>query len=79
MKSIEIEVDDELFAVIANDKQIQAMGISAFFGRVAKFLLELKAEYGIDVQFERAFSDPRVHDAFEEEMKKWIDEKVWRE
>jgi len=76
MKSIQIEIDDELFDAIANDRQIQAMGISAFFCRVAKFFLKLKTEYGIDVQFERAYSDPRAREEFDREMKEWIDEQA---
>ena len=79
MKSIRIEVDDELFAAIANDKQIQAMGISEFFCRAAKFFLKLKTEYGIDMQFERAYSDPRAREEVDREMKEWIDEQVWPE
>jgi len=79
MRLIQIEVDDELFGAITNDKQIQAMGISALFCRAAKFFLKLKTEYGIDVQFEQAYSDPRVREEFDREMKEWVDEQVWIE
>jgi len=76
MKSIQIEIDDALFDAITNDKQIQAMGISEFFCRAAKFFLKLKTEYGIDIQFERAYGDPRVREEFDREMKEWIDEQA---
>jgi len=79
IRSIQIEVDDELFDAITNDKEIQAMGISEFFCQVAKFFLKLKTEYGIDMQFERAYSDPRAREAFDREMKEWIDEQRWIE
>lgn len=79
MKSIQIEVDDELLDAIAKDKDFQAMALSEFFCRAAKFFLKVKAEFEIDKQFERAYGDPHVREAFEREVKEWIDEQVWPE
>jgi hypothetical protein len=79
MKSVQIEVDDELLDVIAQNKEAQAIGISAFLCKAAKFFLKCKIEYEIDAQYERAYSDPRVREEFDREMKEWIDEQVWED
>ncbi len=79
MKSIQIEVDDELLEAIAKDKEFQVMDVSDFFRRAAKFFLKLKNEYEIDKQTDLAYSDPRAREAFEREVKEWIDEQVWED
>jgi uncharacterized protein YecA (UPF0149 family) len=79
VKSIQIEVDDELLEAIAKDKDFRTKDISEFFCRAVKFFLKLKTEFEIDKQYERAYSDPRVREAFEREVKEWIDEQVWPE
>lgn len=76
MKSVQIEVDDELLDAIVKNKEVQAMGISAFFGKAAKFFLKCKTEYEIDLQDEHAYDNPRAREAFDREMKEWIDEQV---
>jgi hypothetical protein len=77
MKAIQIEVDEELLEAISKDKEIQAMGISAFFRTTIKSFLKWKAEREIDKQYERAYSDPRAREALEREVKEWVDEQVW--
>jgi hypothetical protein len=77
MKAIQIEVDDELFDAIVKDKEVQALGISEFFRTTAKSFLKWRAEREIDRQYERVYSDPRVREDFEREVKEWIDEQVW--
>jgi len=37
----------------------------------------IRIENGIDIQFERAYGDPRAREEFDREMKEWIDEQVW--
>jgi hypothetical protein len=77
MKSIQIEVAEELLAAIAEDKDFRAMEVSEFFRKAAKFFLKCKSEYEIDAQYQRAYGDPRVREEFAREMKEWIDEQVW--
>jgi hypothetical protein len=77
MKAIQIEVDEELLNSIVKDKEVQAMGVSQFFSKSAKFFLKWKTEYEIKKQFEHAYSDPRAREEFDREMKEWIDEQVW--
>jgi len=76
MKAIQIEVEEKFLDSIANDKAVQAMGVSEFFRKAAKFFLKWKAEYEIDKQFERAYSDPRAREEFDREMKEWISEQA---
>jgi len=77
MKAIQIEVDDELLNSIARDKEVQAIGVSQFFSKAARFFLKWKTEYEINKQFERAYSDPHAREEFDREMKEWIEEQVW--
>lgn len=77
MKAIQIEVDEDLLNSIAKDKEGQAMDVSEFFRKAAKFFLKWRTEYEINKQFERAYSDPRAREEFDREMKDWIDEQVW--
>ncbi|MCI0697797.1 hypothetical protein L0337_38090 [candidate division KSB1 bacterium] len=79
MRSIQIEVDEELLAAIAKDKDFRAMEVSEFFRKAAKFFLKCKIEYEIDVQYKRAYSDPRIREEFDREMKEWINEQVWED
>jgi hypothetical protein len=79
MTSVQIEIDEKLLESIANDKDFQAMQISEFFSKAAKFVLKLKTEHEIDKQFERAYSHPGVREAFEREVKEWIGEQAWND
>lgn len=77
MKSIQIEVDEELLAAIAKDKDFRAMEVSEFFRSTAKAFLKRKAEREIDRQYERVYGVPCVREDFEREVKEWIDEQIW--
>jgi hypothetical protein len=79
MKAIQIEIDEELLDAINRDEEVQALGISEFFRTTAKSFLKWKAEREIDRQYERAYGDPCAREAFEREVKEWIDEQVWPE
>ncbi|NUM76761.1 hypothetical protein HUU40_20555 [candidate division KSB1 bacterium] len=77
MKTIQVEVDDALLEAMSKYKEWQAIDTSEFLLRSAKFLIKLREEHEIDAQIERAYSDPRVRDEFDREMKEWEDEQVW--
>jgi hypothetical protein len=77
MKAVQIEVDEEVLNSIAKDKDFRKMDVSEFFHKAAKFFLRWKAEYEIEKQFKRAYSDPRAREEFDREMKEWVDEQVW--
>jgi len=79
MKAIQIEVDEELLEAINRDEEVQALGISEFFRATAKSFLKRKAERAIKKQYERAYGDSRAREAFEREVREWIDEQVWPE
>lgn len=77
MKAIQIEVDDELLDAMANDKEVQELGMSEFFRATVKSFLKWKAEREIDKQYEQVYGDPRARESLEREVKEWIDEQVW--
>jgi hypothetical protein len=79
MRAIQIEIDEELLNSIAKDKELQAMDISEVFRVATKFFLKWKAQYEIEKQFRRTYSDPRVREEFDREMKEWVEEQVWIE
>jgi diketogulonate reductase-like aldo/keto reductase len=79
MKAIQIEVDDELLDALAKDEKVQAIGVSEFFRATVKSFLKWKVEREIDKQYERVYSDPRVREEFDREVKEWLEEQVWIE
>jgi hypothetical protein len=74
---IKIEVDDELAQELEADSHIQAFGASKFFELAIRFYLKCKVNYDLDKQYERAYSDPRVREEFEREMKLWESAQAW--
>lgn len=77
MKTIQVEVDDALLEAMTKYKEWQAIEISEFLLRSAKFLIKLREQCEIDAQIERAYSDPRAREEFDREMKEWENEQVW--
>lgn len=62
---------------IAEYDDLRAMELPEAFLRAMRFLLRLRKQRIIDHQIETAYSDPRVREEFNREMKEWEDEQVW--
>ncbi len=77
MKTFELKVDEQMLDTIAEDEDLRAMEVPEAFLRAMRFLLKLKKQRTIDKQIEKAYSDPRVREEFDREMKEWEDEQVW--
>ncbi len=77
MKTFELKVDEQMLNSIAEHDDLRALEVPEVFLRAMKFLLRLKKQRIIDAQIERAYSDPRVREEFDREMKEWEDEQVW--